>query len=148
MTTDTIPGTAEAEIRRLLERWVHAVRPKDIDAIMSHYLPDVRAFDAVLQLQFKGTEAYGAHWRTCLEMCRGPMIFEMHGLDLTARDDAAFCHYLCRCGGTGPDGKEQSGWMRATACLRKANGRWGIVHEHFSAPFDPASGKAIFDLEP
>jgi hypothetical protein len=22
------------------------------------------------------------------------------------------------------------------------------VHEHFSAPFDPESGKALFDLEP
>ena len=53
-----------------------------------------------------------------------------------------------RCGGTGPDGKEQTRWIRATVCLRKANGRWRIAHEHFSAPFDPASGKAIFDLEP
>jgi hypothetical protein len=23
-----------------------------------------------------------------------------------------------------------------------------IVHEHFSAPFDPQSGKALLDLEP
>jgi PhnB protein len=32
--------------------------------------------------------------------------------------------------------------------FRKTNGTWMIVHEHFSAPFDPESGKALFDLEP
>lgn len=148
MTIDTIQATADAEIRQFLESWAQAARAKDIGAIMSHYLPEVRAFDAIGQLQFKGAEAYGAHWETCLTMCEGPMIIEIHELDITLRDDAAFCHYLSRCGGTGPDGKEQTGWMRATVCLRKTNGRWGIAHEHFSAPFDPASGKAIFDLEP
>jgi ketosteroid isomerase-like protein len=60
----------------------------------------------------------------------------------------AFCHYLFRCGGTGPDGEEHVGWMRVTVCFRKANGTWVIVHEHFSAPFDPQSGKALLDLEP
>jgi hypothetical protein len=38
--------------------------------------------------------------------------------------------------------------MRASAGLRRRGGKWLIVHEHFSAPFDPASGKALFDLEP
>jgi ketosteroid isomerase-like protein len=31
---------------------------------------------------------------------------------------------------------------------RKTNGKWKIAHEHFSAPFDPVSGKALFDLQP
>ncbi|MCC2663201.1 MAG: hypothetical protein K0S35_1123, partial [Geminicoccaceae bacterium] len=48
----------------------------------------------------------------------------------------------------GADGKEQVGWMRATFCCRKTNGRWRIAHEHFSAPFDPESSKALFDLQP
>jgi ketosteroid isomerase-like protein len=38
--------------------------------------------------------------------------------------------------------------MRATVCFRKTNGEWMIVHEHFSAPFDPQSGKALCELEP
>ena len=38
--------------------------------------------------------------------------------------------------------------MRATVCFRKTGRAWRIVHEHFSAPFDPESGKALFDLEP
>jgi hypothetical protein len=38
--------------------------------------------------------------------------------------------------------------MRVTVCFRNTEGTWMIVHEHFSAPFDPQSGKALLDLEP
>jgi len=39
-------------------------------------------------------------------------------------------------------------WVRATACLRRDGAGWRIVHEHNSAPFDPASGKAALDIKP
>jgi ketosteroid isomerase-like protein len=38
--------------------------------------------------------------------------------------------------------------MRVTQCLRQQNGRWLIMHEHFSMPCDMESGKALFDLQP
>jgi uncharacterized protein (TIGR02246 family) len=148
MTTVPTKADDETQIRARLDDWAKAARAKDIDAVMSHYAPDVVAFDAIAALQFKGAEAYRKHWEACLTMCSGPTTFEIHHPDITARDDVAFGHYLCRCGGTGPDGKEHIGWMRATVCFRKTNGEWVIVHEHFSAPFDPQSGKALCDLEP
>ena len=147
--TMTATRTDEAvQIRRLLEQWAKAVRAKDPDGIFAHYAPDILAFDGIGRLQFKGRDAYRRHWEACLEMCSGPMIFEIHELDIEARDDLAFGHYLSRCGGTGADGKEQAGWFRVTVCCRKTNGSWKVAHEHFSAPFDPESGKALFDLEP
>jgi ketosteroid isomerase-like protein len=81
-----------------------------------------------------------------MQMCK-EMIFEMHALELSVRDDIAFGHYLSRCGGV-EDGREKTSWMRATVCLREIDGRWLIVHEHFSVPFDMQSGKAMFDLQP
>jgi hypothetical protein len=37
----------------------------------------------------------------------------------------------------------------ARHCLfRKTKRKWMIVHEHFSAPFDLESGKALLNLEP
>jgi uncharacterized protein (TIGR02246 family) len=138
----------ETQIRELIDDWAEAARAKDIDAIFAHYAPDIVAFDGIGQLQFKGTDAYRKHWEACLAMCSGPMIFEVHDLDIEGRDDLAFGHYLSRCGGTGADGKEQAGWFRVTVCWRKTNGRWQVAHEHFSAPFDPESGKALLDLEP
>jgi uncharacterized protein (TIGR02246 family) len=138
----------EAQIRRLIDDWAKAARAKDIDAIFTHYAPDILAFDAIGQLQFNGTDAYRKHWEACMSMCSGPMIFEVHDLDIEARGDLAFGHYLGRCGATGADGKERAGWFRVTVCCRKTNGRWKVAHEHFSAPFDPASGKTLLDLEP
>ena len=148
MTTLFTKADDEAQIRAQIDEWTNAARVKDVDRVMSHYAPDVVAFDAIWQLRFEGVEAYRKHWKACLAMCEGPMIIEIHDLDITVREDVAFCHYLSRCGGTGPDGKEQTGWMRATVCLHKTNGKWMIVHEHFSAPFDPENGKALLNLEP
>ena len=148
MATVTMKTNEEAKIRELIDHWANAARTSDLDGIMSHYAPDIVAFDAIAQLQFKGKDAYRKHWEACQSMCSGSMIFEVHQLHIAARDDLAFGHYLSRCGGTGPDGVEKVGWMRATVCCRKINGRWLVVHEHFSAPFDMETSKALFDLEP
>jgi uncharacterized protein (TIGR02246 family) len=137
----------EAQIRALVDDWARAVRAKDLDAIFAHYAPDILAFDAIARLQFEGTEAYRKHWQACMAMCPGQMIFEVHDLSVAASGEVAFCHYLSRCGGTGAEGEEKAGWMRATVGLRRRGGKWLIVHEHFSAPFDPASGEALLDLE-
>jgi ketosteroid isomerase-like protein len=104
-------------------KWAKAARAKDIDGVMSHYAPDVVAFDAIAALQFRGAAAYKKHWEAYFTLCSGPTTFEIHDLDITAQDDVAFGHYLIRCGGTGPDGKEHSGWMRATVCSGRRTGR-------------------------
>lgn len=148
MDIATTTTTAEAEIRALIERWLAAARASDVDGIVATYAPDLVAFDAIAQLRFKGAEAYRRHWQACLEMCPGPMSFEIAELAITAGADVAFSHALCRCGGTGPDGQEHASWMRVSAGYRKVDGRWLIAHEHFSAPFDPMSHKALFDLTP
>jgi uncharacterized protein (TIGR02246 family) len=135
------------QIRGLIDDWAKAARANDIDGVMAVYAPDIRSFDAIAQLQFRGVDAYRKHWEACMAMCPSP-IFEIHELGIETGDGVAFGHYLMRCGATQEDGKEQTGWMRVTVCLRKTSGRWRIAHEHFSAPFDPESGKALLDLEP
>jgi ketosteroid isomerase-like protein len=141
-------ASAESQVRARLEAWAEATRAGDLDAIMANYAPDVRGFDAIGPLQFANAQTYREHWKACLSQMRGPMKFEMHELEVTAQGDLAFCHYLARCGGTGPDHVDHEGWTRVTVCLRKTNGAWLVVHEHFSAPFDPESGKASFNLKP
>ena len=147
MNDSTTQSTAAAEIRALMDDWLKAVQANDLEGIASHYPPDILAFDAIAQLQFKGNEAYVEHWKACLAMCPGPMIFEMHDLKIEAADSTGFGHYLTRCGAI-ENGEEKGSWMRATVGYRKTNGKWMIVHEHFSAPFDPHSGKALLDLKP
>jgi uncharacterized protein (TIGR02246 family) len=145
---NTAKATAEAEIREQVDSWLQAVRAMDLEGIVSHYAPDILAFDAVSQLQFKGVDAYRKHWQACLAMCRpGTMIFEMHDLNVVAGDDVAFATALNRCGGIGENGEEKAGWMRMTAGYRKTDGRWMVVHEHFSAPFDMETLR-VLDVKP
>ena len=150
VATKTRPGaasTGEIAIRTMLEDWLAAVRASDLDRIFSHYASDIVAFDAIAQLRFSGADAYRKHWQACLAMCSGPMVFEFHELGIAACGDVAFGHALVRCGGTGPDGKEESHWTRMSAGYRTREGRWQIVHEHFSAPFDMQTMK-VLDLQP
>ncbi len=139
---------SESEIRVLLEHWSHSVRSGDIHGIVAHYAPDILAFDAIAQLQFKGLEAYRRHWEYCMTLCTGPMTFELHDLKISADNELAFAYGLCRCGGTNEKGEQQSGWMRFTTAFRKLDGQWRTVHEHWSTPFDMESGKALLDLKP
>jgi ketosteroid isomerase-like protein len=37
---------------------------------------------------------------------------------------------------------------RHTQILKKVSGKWLIWHEHFSIPFDPATGMAVPDAKP
>ena len=146
--TPPIPNAVESEVRELITAWEQTVRSRDVSRIMAYYSDDVVAFDAIKQLQFIGREAYGAHWAACMAMCTGPMIFEIHQLSINASEDLAFCHFLNRCGGTDNNGQQQSSWMRTTSCLRRQEGQWRIVHEHFSMPVDMESGAALFDAKP
>lgn len=148
MLTENSNAKAEAEVRARIASWEKAFRAQDLDAILSHYAADVVAFDAIGQLQFKGLDAYGKHWKACMSMCSGPLVFEIHELNIAAAENLAYGHYVCLCGGTNEKGEQQSGWMRVTVGLRRENDQWMVVHEHFSAPFDPASGKTLLDAKP
>jgi ketosteroid isomerase-like protein len=52
----------EAEIRRVIDGWVEALRVKDVDAIMSLYAPDILLFDILPPLEHKGQDAYRKIW--------------------------------------------------------------------------------------
>lgn len=150
MNKITEPGSTKSAVAEVYGRWLDAVARHDLDAIISFYADDVIAFDAILALQFRGREAYRNHWKACLEMC--PMegkepVFEMRDLDVKGEGDVAFAHALMRCGYWEGERVEAS-WMRMTSGLRRIDGEWKIVHEHFSAPFEMPSGKAMFHLSP
>lgn len=77
-------------IRQLIEDWRAAVRASDVPRIVSYYAEDIVAFDAILQLQFKGRDAYQKHWQACTEMCKGPMTFDIAELQIHADQQVAF----------------------------------------------------------
>jgi ketosteroid isomerase-like protein len=98
MTADAKTTT---EVRARLDEWAAALRAKDVDGIMASHSADVVAFDCHSQLQFRGADACRRHLEPCMPCLKGPMVFELHDLNIVAQDKVAFCHYLALCGGTG-----------------------------------------------
>lgn len=148
MTIQADKSIEEAQIHRLIEDLLKAVRDGDLDRLMKCYDPKIVSFDMIPPLQYVGIEAYRRNWQLGLECMSGSLEFEMQDLSITVADEAAFCHALNHIKGTDSQGRGFNNWVRWTACLRKLNGQWLISHEHISVPIDVQSGRALMDLKP
>ncbi len=141
---------SEAKIRELYDRWAKAFRAHDIDDIMSVYEPGdaVVAYDIVPPLQYKGHDAYRKDYEEFLAQYDGPIEVEFRDLRIVAGDNVAFVHSLERISGTLKNRQRSDLWLRVTSGLRKAKGKWLIVHDHVSVPVNMETAKAALDLKP
>jgi len=148
MTIEEDNTKNERAIRELIDGFVKAIHAKDINGVMSVFATEVVSFDFGPPLQHGGGKTFMKRWQELFEAYRSPIDYEVRDLSLTASDDIAFSHSLNRIAGTMKNGQETERWLRWTACYRKTNGKWLIVHEQVSVPVDVKSGKAILDLKP
>jgi uncharacterized protein (TIGR02246 family) len=149
MTVKNSKANDQAQVRSLLDNWVQALRSKDVNGIMSHYAPDIVAFNLAPPLQYRGADVYRQNWEAWFPTFRGPIGYEIRDLSIAASDDVAFCHSFNRITGTRTDDEKTDVWVRATFCCRKIDGKWKIVHEHRSVPFYmDGSYRAAVDLMP
>jgi ketosteroid isomerase-like protein len=117
-------------IRKLVEDWAQAIRDGNMDGILKDHSNDVLMFDVPVPLQNAGLEAYKKTWDIFFQYNEGGEgSFELVDLKTTASDTVAFCHALLRIGSPDPE-------CRLTIGLQKIAGKWIIVHEHHSAPFN------------
>ena len=138
----------EAAIQGLLDDCIRSLHDKNIEGIMSIYAPELVAFDIVPPLRYVGADAYRKPWEEVFSSFQGPIGYEIHDLSITVGDDVAFTHSLNRISGTMNNGQKTDLWLRWTACFRKINGKWLIVHHHNSVPVDLEHGKAVLSLKP
>lgn len=141
-------AAAEASIRGLMNERVQAVIRKDADALVAHHASGVLAYDLIQPLQYIGVAAVRQRAEGWIGGYDGPMTYEIRDLRVTAGDQSAFSYGLHHVSGTLKDGKKIDMFWRATQCWRCIGGKWLIVHEHSSVPFDMATGKVSFDLKP
>jgi uncharacterized protein (TIGR02246 family) len=149
MKTENSKAASEAQIREQLEDWARAVCAKDIEGVMSHYAPDILLFDLAPPLQYIGADSCRKNWAEWFPSFQGPIGYEFGELKMTSGDDIAFSHSLNHIYGTRTDGEQTDVWVRATVGFRKRDGKWMIIHEHYSVPFymEPPY-KASLDLKP
>jgi len=138
----------EAVIRELIDGLIKSIRSKEIDGVMSLFAPDVVSFDFGPPLRHGGGEEFAKRWQELFEAYETPIEYEVRDLHIVANENLGFSHSLNRIGGTMKNGQTTTRWLRWTACYRRIDGKWLIVHEQVSVPADLKSGKAMLDLEP
>jgi uncharacterized protein (TIGR02246 family) len=137
-----------AAVKAVIDALMDAVRAKDVEAMLSHCAPDIVTFDMVPPIKHEGADAIRLLWAKTLAEFEPPLDYEFRELDITVGGDVAFARSLNRFGGMKADGKRIVNWLRSTLGFRKVDGRWKIVHEHISVPFDMGTGKAMPEVEP
>ena len=137
-----------AAIRELLEQRAAATRARDVDGATAMFAEDVVTFDVVDPLQHMGVDSVRRRTAEWFATFDGPIGYEMHDLRIAADEQVAFASCVYRVSGKLQVGEELGMSVRATFCLHRVDNEWRITHEHDSVPFDPATGKALLDLEP
>ncbi len=141
-------AVAEALIRQRVEDYAKAIRAKDIDRVMSLYAPNIVSFDLNPPLRYAGTDNKRRAWQEFFATYTGPVAYEVRDLDVTTDGELAFVHSLNHVKGTLASGHITDLWVRWTACFRRIDGVWLVVHDHVSVPADLEHGQAVLNLTP
>jgi ketosteroid isomerase-like protein len=141
-------AVAEALIRQRVEDAVKALRAKDIDGVMPLYAPNIVSFDLTPPLRYAGADGKRRAWQGAFATFTGPFDYEVRDLNVTTQGDLAFVYSLNHVKGTLASGRIVDLWVRWTACLRRIDGDWLVVHDHVSVPTDLEHGRAVLNLTP
>lgn len=138
----------EEELRQVVLERVAAVQAKDPEPLAARQAPDVVTFDVLPPLYARGSEAVEEKTRAWFDSYAGEIGYEVRDLHIAADGDVGFCSFVYHVSGTLISGDEVDMWVRATLGCRRIDDKWLITHDHESVPFDPASGKALINLNP
>ena len=133
---------ARADIKVLEDRYIAALKAKDVDAIMKVYVPDetLFVFDVIPPRQYVGAAAYRKDWEQFLGVFAGPITVEFSDFAVAADHNLAYGHSMQRVAGTAKNGKRIDVTVRVTDVYKKIKGHWLIIHEHVSVPVDLGTG--------
>ena len=141
-------AVAEALIRQRINDLVKAIGAKDIDGVMSFYASNIVSFDLDPPLRYAGADRKRRAWQALFAAHTGPFTYEVRDSDVTTDGELAFVHSLNHVKGTLSSGHPSDLWVRWTACFRRIDGVWLVVHDHVSVPADLEHGKAVLNLTP
>ena len=136
-----------AQIRTAIDRYLEAVRSKDLHRVMSCYARDIVAFDLAPPLR-QNCAAYQKLWNDAFVGTEGPFEIDIYELEVSASGDLGVAWGLEHVVATPKHGPSADMWLRWTASFRRVDGAWRIVHEHTSAPIDFLGNRPLFDQVP
>ena len=124
----------DSSVRDRVASLAQAIRDKDLDSLMTHYAPDVVAYDVMPPMAVLCAADYRKNFERWFVTMRGPIDYEMNDLRISMSESHAFCHCVSHVQGTRTNGEKADYWVRVTTCFQKANGQWLVGHEHVSMP--------------
>lgn len=139
---------AAEEVRQVQEHWTEHTAAKDLEGLMAPIADDIVSYEHERPLAHVGVEAVREVCRRGLEFSSGQVTFTNPDQQVVTAGDLAVTWGLDRVEHEEPAGQRVETWSRGTRVLRRRSGRWQVIHQHLSYPFDPQSGQACTDLRP
>lgn len=145
----TNESVAETDIRQRVEAYAKAISAKDIDAVMSFFALDLVSFDiAIDTLSYVGADNKRREWQKAFA-AYSSIAYDVRDLNVMMDGELVACvHAVNHAKGTLASGEVTDLWVRWTACFRRIDGIWLIVHDHLSVPADFEHGQALLNLTP
>lgn len=137
----------EVDIRQRIDTLVESVRAKDLDGIKTMFAPNLVSFDIEPPLRHLGAEKKWDNWIKVFTFYQD-LDYEIGDLTVLVNGDLAVVYSVNHISGTLQTGDKTDYWVRWTACFRKIDGTWLIVHDQVSVPTDFATGQSKLDLQP
>ena len=134
---------AEAAVRQHVADAVEAICAKDVDALMALYAPNIVSFDIGPPLRYTGADNKRRAWQEVFAAFAA-ISYEVRELNVTAQGELAFVHSLNHMSGTLVSGDITDLSVRWTACFRRIDAVWLVVHDHVSVPADLEHGQSRF----
>ena len=116
--------------------------------MISFYAADAIIYDVKPPYQVRGAIAWKHAWEACIGYFPESFNVQVKDLTIHVSEDVALSHYLFRITGTAKEDPSSQTYIRTTTGFKKFQGKWKIVHEHGSVPFNPHTRKADFTLDP
>jgi uncharacterized protein (TIGR02246 family) len=136
---DQLTGDADkAAIQALEDTYNEGFTSKDVDKVMSVYVPGKQlfVFDVVPPREYKSSDAYKKDFEGLFSAFPGPVKNTISEQTIHVVGTVAYGHNIQTSEFTGKDGTKVTIVVRTTDIYRKMKGKWLIVEEHNSVPVD------------
>jgi uncharacterized protein (TIGR02246 family) len=137
-------------ITALEQRIVKGAEAKDAKAILANFADgdSLVVFDVIPPRECRGRGAYLKNWQSALDGCADKPKMAIDDLVIETEGTLAYSHSIQRFTCTDAKGNKATVTLRATDVYRKKDGKWSIVHEHYSVPVDLDTAKADLNSKP
>ncbi|MFE1644163.1 YybH family protein [Microbacterium sp. P01] len=136
------------ELRTLIGERVEAIAARDAQYLADAQAADVLAYNVLPPLRLRGSEQVAEQTRAWFDGYASGPDYEVRDLQIYVDGNVGSTAFLYHVTGVLHSGDEVSMWVRATLVWKRADGRWKIVHDHESVPWDPTTGQGLTTLEP